>query len=153
MCVGAGGGGGGVEESDCEREGDGDAGRYRRMRVGYMRRRMEEVWAMTGDELYSSAIEATELACSVLRKWSLPYELDIVARNGSMHLDVLPYVNVDTDAYLASVAAVARRLNDWGVGADVLRRIDDIPVGIEPYLCGDLKATQLEVPVTLDLFS
>lgn len=93
-------------------------------------------------------IKASDLVRSVVNKWGNFYSFELVDRNGTLHMDVLPLIeDVYAETYMSGVAAVVMHLNEWGLGRKVIQRIAEVPDGIEPYKTGE----NILIPVSFDL--
>ena len=125
-----------------------------RRRLELLRQRLDSEWAEAEADVRD--IEAAELVHVIVRKWGRAFELVLVPRDSTMHIEVRPMVSRVGTEYYEHVRMITCWLNRWKLGHSVTARIAAVPPGIEPYVCGvedtfmHLDMT-FEVPLSFDL--
>ena len=121
-----------------------------RKRIEKFRVNLDAAWAEREEQ--SIAVLTARVVGAVLRKWdNRPFEIELVSRDGSVNLDVLPTVSPDMQSYFERVEAIVEQLNAWGLCETVLLCIASVPAGVEPYTCGSFTDPLFDVPISFDL--
>ena len=121
-----------------------------RKRIEKFRVNLDAAWAEREEQ--SVVVLTARVVGAVLRKWdNRPFEIELVFREGSVNLDVLPTVSPDMQSYCERVEAIVEQLTAWGLCETVLLGIASVPAGVEPYKCGGFMDPSFDVPISFDL--